>query len=31
VIKAEDVAAFVGARPDRPLTANPAEQPFDFQ
>jgi hypothetical protein len=31
VIKAEDVAAFVGARPDRPLTANPAQQPFDFQ
>jgi hypothetical protein len=31
VIKAEDVATFVGARPDRPLTANPAQQPFDFQ
>ena len=31
VIKAEDVTAFVGARPDRPLTANPAQQSFDFQ
>ena len=28
VIKAEDVVAFVGARP---LTANPAQKSFDFQ
>jgi hypothetical protein len=31
VIKAEDVSACVRARPDRPLTANPAQQSFDFQ
>ena len=32
VIKAEDVAAFGDARrSDRPLTANPAQQSFDFQ
>ena len=30
VIKAEDVVAFVGARPDRPLTANPAQKSFEF-
>jgi DNA invertase Pin-like site-specific DNA recombinase len=31
VIKAEDVVAFVDARPDRPLTANPAQKSFGFQ